>query len=60
MFRSLLKNSTRALGLVLLLSGLAGAAYAAVAPEIDPASASSAIAIIAGAALLAHDKFRRQ
>lgn len=60
MLRLLTKNAIRALGLVLLLSGIVNVAYAAVAPEIDPASASSAIAIIAGAALLAHDKFRQR
>ena len=48
----------RVCGLALVLSGLAGAAYAgfpASIPEIDPASAAAAIALaIGGTALLRH------
>jgi hypothetical protein len=45
-----------------MLSGLAGVALAGVppddVPEIDPASAYSAIALLLGAALIARDKLR--
>jgi hypothetical protein len=47
------------LGLVLMLSGIGSVAAAQVVPEIDPASAASAIALLAGAALMARDKFRQ-
>ena len=60
MLRSLVRFASRALGLLLVLSGFGGIALAVAVPEINPASASSAVALLAGAALLAHDKFRRQ
>jgi hypothetical protein len=58
--RSLLRFASRSLGLLLILSGMSSVAMAAVVPEVDPASASSALALLVGAALLARDKFRRQ
>jgi hypothetical protein len=52
---------SRCLGLGLLVSGMSGIAFAIpIAPEVDPASATSAIALLAGAALLARDKFLRR
>ena len=42
----------KVLGRVLLLIGMGGAAFAAVVPEISPASAGSAIALISGAVLI--------
>jgi hypothetical protein len=58
--RSLLRFASRSLGLLLILSGMSSVAMAIPAtPEIDPASATSALAMLAGAALLARDKFRR-
>ncbi len=52
----------RCTGLFLLVSGMASVAFAqtGAAPEIDPASAASAVAILAGAALLARDKMLRR
>jgi len=52
----------RLLGLLLLVSGMSGVvlAQAGNVPEIDPMSASSAIALLAGAALMARDKFRQR
>jgi uncharacterized protein (TIGR03382 family) len=58
MLNSIVRWSTRAAGLALIVSGMASVACAAV-PEVDPASASSALALVVGAALLARDKFRR-
>jgi hypothetical protein len=47
--------------LLLMLSGMSSLAMAIpVGPEVDPASATSALALLVGAALLARDKFRRQ
>ena len=60
MSRSLLRFASRSLGLLLMLSGMSSVAFASAVPEIDPASATSALALLAGAALLARDKFRRQ
>jgi hypothetical protein len=40
------------LGSMLLLIGMASVAFAQVAPEISPASAGSAIALISGAVLV--------
>jgi hypothetical protein len=40
------------LGSVLLFIGVGSAAFATVAPEISPASAGSAIALISGAVLV--------
>jgi hypothetical protein len=47
------------LGLLLMLSGMSGVAMALAVPEVDPASSTSALALLAGAAMLARDKFRR-
>jgi hypothetical protein len=59
--RSLLRFASRSLGLLLMLSGMSSLAMAIpVGPEVDPASATSALALLVGAALLARDKFRRQ
>jgi hypothetical protein len=60
--RSLLRFATHSLGLLLMLSGMSSLAMAipASTPEVDPASATSALALLAGAVLLARDKFRRQ
>ena len=57
--RSLLRLASRSLGLLLLLSGMSGVASAVAVPEVDPASATSALALLVGAAMLARDKFRR-
>jgi len=46
------KKVTRILGLTLLLMGASGAVFAAITPEIDPASGVSAIALLAGAVLI--------
>jgi hypothetical protein len=46
---------------MLLITGLGHVAFGGIepeVPEIDPASASSAIALLVGAALIARDKFR--
>ena len=45
---------TKTVGMMLILLGLSGLAVAAVgvAPEIDPASASSALALLTGALLV--------
>jgi hypothetical protein len=56
--RTMIRFTVRVMGLVLVLSGFGAPALAISGPEIDPASASSAIALLVGAALLAHDKFR--
>jgi len=40
------------LGTVLLFIGVGGAAFATAVPEISPASAGSAIALISGAVLV--------
>ena len=62
MLRATIGFACRTLGLLLMLSGLAGVALAGVppddVPEIDPASAYSAIALLLGAALIARDKLR--
>ena len=51
---------SRTLGLLLMLSGVGSVAAAATSvPEVDPASASSALALLAGTYLLARDKFRQ-
>lgn len=61
MLRWLIMFASRAAGLMLVLTGFGAVALAVPAgPEIDPASASSAIALLVGVALLARDKFRRQ
>jgi hypothetical protein len=57
--RSFLRLASRSLGLLLMLSGMSGVAMAVVAPEVDPASATSALALLVGAAMLARDRFRR-
>jgi hypothetical protein len=59
-FRPFARLVTRIFGLLLVLSGLGGVAWGIAGPELDPASASSAIALLVGAALLAHDKFRQR
>ena len=51
---------SRLSGVMLILTGFGNIASAAVVPELDAASASSAIALVVGAALLAHDKFRNR
>jgi hypothetical protein len=50
------------MGLLLILSGMSSVAMAipVSTPEVDPASATSALALLVGAVLLARDKFRRQ
>ena len=59
MLRSIIGFASRLGGLLLIFVGPATAAHAAVAvPEIDPATASGAIALLAGAAMIARDKFR--
>jgi hypothetical protein len=40
------------LGITLLLLGVSGAAMASAVPEIDPGSAGSAVALLAGALLV--------
>lgn len=62
MSHSLLRFATRSMGLLLILSGLGSVAMAipVPTPEVDPASATSALALLVGTALLARDKFRRQ
>jgi uncharacterized protein (TIGR03382 family) len=52
----------RCLGLLLLVSGMATVAFGQVGttPEIDPASATSALALLTGAALLARDRYLRR
>jgi|KBSMisStaDraftv2_1062788.scaffolds.fasta_scaffold4131361_1 hypothetical protein len=42
----------KVLGSVLLLIGMASMTFATVAPEVNPASAGSAIALISGAVLV--------
>jgi hypothetical protein len=46
------------LGLTLLFLGATGAALATSAPEIDPGSAGSALAILAGCALMIRGRRR--
>lgn len=59
MLRVTIRFASRVLGLLLILSGISGVASAGVVvPEIDPASAASAIALLSGVALMARDKFR--
>jgi hypothetical protein len=60
--RTLARFAIRLLGLLLIISGLGSAAWSIAedTPELDPASASSAVALLTGAALLAHDKFRQR
>jgi len=43
----------------IMLLGLAGTASAVSVPEIDPASASSGLALLAGGALLLLERHRR-
>jgi hypothetical protein len=52
--------SSRVVGLVFIVAGTASVAIAGIdpVPEIDPTTASSAIALLAGAAMIARDKFR--
>jgi len=54
--------SWRACGLLLFVAGMASVAFAGIepvpVPEIDPATASGAIALLAGAAMIARDRFR--
>jgi hypothetical protein len=60
MIRTAIRFSGRILGLLLLLTGFSSVAFAIVqAPELDPTSASSAVALLVGAALLAADRFRK-
>jgi hypothetical protein len=49
---------TKTVGMMLIFLGLSGLAAAAVpaAPEIDPASASSALAFLTGALLVIHGR----
>jgi hypothetical protein len=47
------------LGSILLLIGMGSAAFAIVAPEISPASAGSAIALISGAVLVMRGRRKR-
>lgn len=47
------------LGMVLLLIGMGSAAFANVAPEISPASAGSAIALLSGALLVMRGRRRK-
>jgi len=49
--------SKKALGLALVLSAMAPAAYSAVAPEIDAGSAASALTLLVGGAMLLKDRF---
>ena len=62
MLRMVSNWTSRGLGLLLMLSAFAGVAQAQIGhvPEIDPASAASALGLLAGVGLLAHDKFRRK
>ncbi|HUP03911.1 MAG TPA: hypothetical protein VMU19_07980 [Bryobacteraceae bacterium] len=50
---------TRILGMALLLTGAAVSAMAYVAPEIDAGSAGSALALLAGAALVIRGRRRK-
>ena len=59
-FRTSARFLGRLLGLLLVLSGFGDMAWAISGPELDPASATSAVALLVGAALLAHDKFRQR
>ena len=62
--RKLLRSSSqwvfRGLGLGLVLLAFAGMAMARqpVVPEIDPGSATSALALLAGGVILLKDRFR--
>jgi hypothetical protein len=60
--RATIGFASRTLGLMLMVSGLASIALGGIietdVPEIDPASATSAIALLVGAALIARDKLR--
>jgi hypothetical protein len=61
MLRRTMCLACRTLGFMLLITGLGHVAFGGIepeVPEIDPASASSAIALLVGAALIARDKFR--
>jgi hypothetical protein len=48
----------KVLGLTLLFLGATGAALATATPEIDPGSAGSALAILAGCALMIRGRRR--
>jgi hypothetical protein len=58
--RASVRFVSRLAGLLLILTGFGDTAWAILVPELDAASASSAIALVVGAALLAHDKFRKR
>jgi hypothetical protein len=60
MLRRMMCLVCQSLGLMLIVSGLGRIAFGIEpeVPEIDPASASSAIMLLVGAALVARDKFR--
>ena len=47
---------TKFVGMMLLLTGMAGVAMAAGVPEIDPGSAGSALALLSGALLVARGR----
>jgi hypothetical protein len=46
------KNMQKTIAVVLLFIGVSGAALAVPVPEIDPSSAGSALALVAGALLM--------
>jgi hypothetical protein len=46
-------------GLALLCVGMSSACFAAVTPEIDPASGANALALLAGAMLMIRGRRRR-
>jgi hypothetical protein len=56
----LARSAGRLLVFALIVSGLSNTAWAIQAPELDPASASSALALVIGAGLLAYDKLRQR
>lgn len=50
----------KTLGMLLLLCGLAGSAMAVTpVPEIDPGSATSAVALLAGSVMILRAKLRK-
>jgi len=49
----------KCLGMVLLMLGASSFAFAVAAPEIDPGSAGSAFAMVAGALLIVRARLKR-
>jgi hypothetical protein len=49
----------KALGMMLLIAGMAGALSATAVPEIDASSAGSAVALLSGALLVIQSRRRK-